>query len=483
MAGASYNNVIRDANTGAQLAVIPLSAVIWQQFSMIVNDVGRAEMIVNTALHPELREVFEFIDGTSVDTIWEVWRRPARSLTYNYLDVTGFKNYTLQEQYLVRYIRDEILNDGRDRFTIVGRCKNHLLKRPLIYPRSAMPGTGPDVATISALYPWALPVEDAFMGVALGSKDTPHQMRSTMSWAKSTNAVALGDVTVPAATISGGIPNHYISLRYNELLEALQSMSAAAWYAGYWMLDGASGHGIDFKLVPASTAPYFPWTYTNKAPYGTDRRVGYTASPVIFSMQRGSVSQPVQIFDWSDARNRVVVGGAGDGKNRDVLRVDNDEDQVKGPWNVFEFWTDSRRIDPFGVLNEALEPPAYEYVVGGGIDQAVAHAWRYLRERGERNEFSFRPTDAYNTEYGVDYALGDLVSGQFKDSTRDLQVTKIEVTLSAEHGEQLEVELSPLDGSRFKGRDAFDDIASALQQLMEMLKEAEDSSKRTDKAK
>jgi hypothetical protein len=168
--------------------------------------------------------------------------------------------------------------------------------------------------------------------------------------------------------------------------------------------------GIDFDLV--QTAPR-AWTFRV---FAGQRGVDRTAT-VVFSRSRRNMGQIATNTEMQDPRTVIVVGGDGEGTEREfAVRY--------GP----DYSTENHR--------EYFEPFSSESVV-----MLQAHGDQIAQEHRSKPTLSFVPLQVSGTRYGIDYNLGDLVTGVYRDIHAVYQV--IGVTLSAEAGtpESIVVEL------------------------------------------
>lgn len=447
---AQYRFFLREAD-GTALAWIPPTA--WVQFSYTrrVNDVGRFEGIINLTNYEYLWEFFDVEPGGHLDAILEVWRS---------VDDTP-PIYRLDQQFLMRYDREELLNDGRPRGTVIGRTIEYLLESCTVFPDNANPPAMPpegDEATdyYGGVFPWPLPTAPNFDGIplVLATSDTASKLAALVEWAQISNPIALVNVTIPAPP-AGGIPAHHIGERFTSLLDALKAASGASWWASFHGLSATPiNNGCDWKLTPAVAAPYIPWSFDVRVgQWGTDHRAS-SAAPVVFSPTKNNMNQPVTISDRLEERTKVYVGGDGADAARNILAVVNNARIADSIYNKREKYVDSRKIDPFAAV-----PPPY------GIDQATEEGQRYLKELGIRRPFTFILTENKNTQYGKDFDLGDLVSAAFGATLEDFQVRQIEINVGAYSNESIDVELGPLDGSAAKSSDFFQQLVSLIREI------------------
>ncbi len=458
---ATYSFLLRDPWTQEVLTFIPTSAWLFFEYDKRVNDVGQAQGILSKRRFPWLSEFFRVREQTDhLDAILEIWRQPTR--------VRGQAPYPPRRdaQFLVRYQREEYLNDGRPRHTVIMRDQHHLLLRPIVHP----PGDVPMIVTDDAskqlaidAYTTGTPAppsftEDHFLGGGEAA-DTAAQMWHTIKRAEETLPSVFSQIDI-APAVSGGIPQHPISLRYeSSALLALQRMSAASWYAWRNGLVAETDLPCDFSLEPLPGNPGMPWTFkVHPGGLGRDLRIGNTQGnvPVVLSGELDNVIQPVFLVDRLEEVTSAVVGGQGDGKDRQVLSVRNANDASHSPWNTIEAFAHASKIGDFTTAG------------GAGIEEAVTVGNLFLHEKGVRTEITAILRQAIGTQYGVDIELGDLVTNVFAGQTEDVQVQKVLVQLFNNQAEQVEIELRRLDGSQYDG-------SGEYQRLIRLIQEAKES--------
>lgn len=456
---ATYSFLLRDPWTREVLTFVPTNAWLFFEYDKRVNDVGQAQGILSLRRFPWLTEYFRVRNSTDhLDAILEVWRQPPRIPGRTPLPARR------DAQFLLRYGREEYLNDGRPRQTAIFRDQMHLLTRPIMHPPGDVPMIVTDEASkqlaISA-YTTGTPAppvftEDHFVGAGENA-DTATQMWEMVNRASQTLPIIFTDITI-APAVSGGIPQHPISLRYeNSVLLALQRASAASWFAWYNGLVAPTDLPCDFYLDPNPANPGTPWTFTvYPGGYGRDLRVGNTLGnvPVVLSAELDNVIQPVFLVDRLDEVTSAVVAGQGDGKDRQVLTVRNADDAAHSPWNTIESFAHASKIGDF--------------TAAGGIEEAVTVGQLHLHEKGVRTEITAILRQAVGTQYGVDIELGDMVTNSFNGQTEDVQVQKVAVQIFNNGTEKVELELRRLDGEQYGG-------SGEYQRLIRLIEEAKTS--------
>lgn len=478
---AEYLIVARDLTTGDIVGTIPRRALLNLNYERRVNDTSSIEFQISGMVYPWLRERINIQNGAwqtmKLDTVLEVWRRPSgldRGVgQWPEQPNFGIGVWYRDEQFFMRYIRDDMLPDGRTRFTVIGKEKKDALARADIFPREALPPEGKETVDFTSVWPWTMPIETTFDGLdhtlppPYPTRSTGEIMEALYDRAQVGNTVALDTTyfnTVTPGTVAG-IPVHTIGERYSNLLETLQNASAASWFASYYSQDSTPpDEGIDFDLTPDPDAPYWPWTFELfVGGRGVDRRTG-TDNPLIFSVENGNVVSPTFINDRLTEITRTIVAGAGTDMARDVILMTSPDAIAASPLNKRDDYIDARNAEP---LNYIVGPPVQ--VIGFG--QLVKEGFHHLKENGERQDLYF--TAGRNIEYGIDYNLGDLVTATLFGQTRDYQIRNIAVRLNPNGTDTVTIECGLLDGTFKKGRDIYQQMIALMKETERKLKEGQ----------
>jgi len=439
------------------IAWIPPEAWLFFEYERKLNDVGSAQGILSTRRFTQLNDIFHVRTGGNLDAILEVWYQPPKIPG---LPVVPIR---LDAQYLLRYRRFEHLVNGKPRQTAILKDPKHLLLRPIIYPDDCLPVMVDDTAAslAAAIDIWVnnnpnppcFPAVEDFTG-NVSPSSTSEQMEAVVTHCATNSPIPFGPILI-APPIVGGIPDHLISLRYEDsLLEALQRMSASSWYA--WR-HGQLGtlEPVDFDLIFSTTNPFIPWTFTTfPGGRGTDRRINNPAGnvPLVFSPERDNVIQPVTITDRTEEFTRAIVAGQGSGLTRQLLALNNST-IADSPWNYIERFENASKIEDLTVV--------------GGVEEAVVVGQRALRERGERREITFIARPTQGAQYGRDFDLGDLVSVDFGGDFDERQITNVLIQMFSDQALNVEIETTELDGRRFNG-------SSELERLLQLIESAEE---------
>lgn len=173
--------------------------------------------------------------------------------------------------------------------------------------------------------------------------------------------------------------------------------------------------GGDFDLIPSSPTAYeFRW-YAGQR--GTDR-----TATVTFAMPLGNMAEPSYYLTRSTERTVAAVWGQGEGSDRDYVTrtgtnyaADNDS----------ELYVDAKDIDK------------------GQTAALQGRGDAKLAEVEARARFEFKALQTPATRYGVHYDVGDLVTAvnPFNGDSYTVQVRAVTVTLEADGGEKIEVEV------------------------------------------
>jgi hypothetical protein len=131
------------------------------------------------------------------------------------------------------------------------------------------------------------------------------------------------------------------------------------------------------------------------------------------------------LTDSKKEQNFCYALGQGQGDTRIVAKVPGDN-LSESPYNRIEFTADIRQSDRSDPL----------YLLTG--------ARSALTENQVKQEFTFDIIQgASGTIYRKDYDLGDKITCRWQDVSVDLRVTGIEISLSADEGENISTTLEP----------------------------------------
>lgn len=153
-----------------------------------------------------------------------------------------------------------------------------------------------------------------------------------------------------------------------------------------------------------------------------DGQVGDDLSDsILFALERGNMTEPRYTHDRLEEKTVAVVGGQGEGSDREVV-------VRQGPdWstsNDIEIFVDARSADSVAALETAGD----------------AH----LQETRARQAFDYKVLQTPACYYGLHYKLGDLVSARYGTIQVTQKIVGVSVSLAADGKEEIEVELETL---------------------------------------
>lgn len=297
----------------------------------------------------------------------EVWRRPA-----------GSQKWVLAYEGLHRTWVWQADASGEEQFISYGASYNSLLARRIVaaYAGSA----GSDKAGKAESVIKAYVNENAGPGAA--------------------------DRLLPgfAVQTSGSGGNDWTGSRsWRNLLEVCQDIA----YAG----------GGDFQVVGTGPATFeFRW-FTGQM--GTDRTIG-NENPVVFSLQRNNMLQPVLSVNHGQEYNCVYVLGSGEEASRTVLIVASAGAMGVSPWNRVE------------VSRQATNEGTTDGLTSAGVAE--------LRAGAAQQSMGLGVAQTPECAYGVHYFLGDIVSALYKQRV-DKKIVKVSLDVTPDD-ETIKVELA-----------------------------------------
>jgi hypothetical protein len=209
------------------------------------------------------------------------------------------------------------------------------------------------------------------------------------------NYVAWG-INVEADGAHGPTIDFYCA--YYNLLAALQKLASI-------------GLG-DFDMVPYVAGYEFRW-YDGQL--GTDR-----STTTLFAVERGNMAEPVYELDNRDEQTIAIVGGQGEGADRNVV-------VCQGPG-----YTITNDIEKF-LYATYIETTA-------GLE---ADGDRYLLNHQAINSLVFSVLQTYSTQYGLHYFLGDKVTIRNPFTLVDSvgKVIAVNIVLLPEKPEKIEISI------------------------------------------
>lgn len=187
-------------------------------------------------------------------------------------------------------------------------------------------------------------------------------------------------------------------LSQKSLLEALQ--------------DVAKAGEVDFDLVKIGDRSWAFRVYPGQR--GTDR-----TATVVFSRSRRNMSQIAYNSTLQDPRTVVIVGGSGEGDAREY----------------------AVRYGPDYTVDDHRELFVAASGSNSGLASLQAEGDKVAEERRLQSTLTFTPLQVTGTRFGIDYELGDLVRGVYRDIDAVYQVVGVSIGMQAGQPEDIAVEL------------------------------------------
>lgn len=206
------------------------------------------------------------------------------------------------------------------------------------------------------------------------------------------------DLIVVEADQGRGKPVTPQDLAGTQVLQALQTVADAG--------------AVDFDLIKSGDRQWTFRVYDKQR--GTDR-----SETVTFSRSRRNMGQIAYNPGLQDPRTVAIVGGSGEADAREyAVRY--------GP----DYSVDNHREMFTGASG-----------ANGGILALQAEGDRVLQEKRIKQTLTFSPLQVTGTRFGVDYELGDLVRGTYRDIDAIYQVVGVSVSVQPGQKEDIAVEL------------------------------------------
>ncbi len=229
---------------------------------------------------------------------------------------------------------------------------------------------------------------------------------ATLANGRLTNGVFTG-FTVAANTSAAAVID--TANAWRNLLTTLQDLGQA--------------NKVDFDVVVTSMSPptfefrtYYPFR-------GTDRRVG-TPNPLIFAPNFGNISGPSYVLHRTDEVSSVLVLGPGNGPLRDTtLRTSLFTGD--SPWNLIEQDQDASTESRLIALQNIGD--------------------RVLYEKRPAATMNFKVIQTPASTYGMHYAVGDIVTGQFSNVSVNLKISSVSLNAN-NNAETLSLTLEEFTG-------------------------------------
>lgn len=343
----AYKVKLIDRDTGKQKAEFDNWRILY--FGDRVNGIGWYQFAIDGL--DSRKELFR------LDDFVEIWRSDIYSGLNWYRELLGMHRTSVHH----------IFDNGNTQYSSYGRTANDMLNRRIIAYR-----TGSGYADKSG------PAEEVmkefvYENAGAGATSPPRLLDGVISGLTVQGTGTGGD------TWSGG--------RAGENLFAL-------------LQNIAESTGVDFLLVPTGYGTWEFRTYPNQL--GTDRTYDPQAqgnvtpgrAPVVFSVQRANMSDPVLSYNRTEEVNTVFVWGPGEEEDRLVEIVEDDVSAIEtSPWNQMEMSVSANGQET--------------------SDELIALGWETIFERRPRFDINFNPIQQKSLVYGRDYFLGDRVSAAF----------------------------------------------------------------------
>lgn len=182
--------------------------------------------------------------------------------------------------------------------------------------------------------------------------------------------------------------------------------------------DIANNSNIDFLVRGNGAAQFCFYVYAGQL--GDDRSVtgldtstglnGAGNAPVIFTLARGNMGQPVYSQKRMNERNYCYVLGQGQQSDREIVTREDSDTTDDSTWNKVEFTRDARNYSTTASYQNAGDAA--------------------LVENQFEETFSFQPIQVESTLYGRDYFFGDLITARYADVERNKKIVGMDITVN-----------------------------------------------------
>lgn len=170
--------------------------------------------------------------------------------------------------------------------------------------------------------------------------------------------------------------------------------------------------GVDFDLIQTGPRAWVFRVFPDQR--GVDR-----SSTVVFSRSRKNINQLAANVAIQDPRSVIIVGGQGQGTAREFVVRYGPDYSVTNHREYFESYSGESMITAL----------------------MQARGDQVAQEKRLRPTLSFVPLQVSGTRYGIDYDLGDIVSGTYRDITATYQIFGVSLSAEAGKPEDIAVEL------------------------------------------
>jgi hypothetical protein len=228
------------------------------------------------------------------------------------------------------------------------------------------------------------------------------------------------DQTAVYESLGFVIPNWSGDKAYENLLDVIKEIANFA--------------NIDFSIVRSGEGLFVFETYVNQL--GLDRtytdvvtstgKNKFGNAPVIFKAELGNVATANYEYAREGEANVVIVQGPGDASTKKTITVEYATAIDDSPWNIREV---SRSSSPQG---------------DDVTNQMIVFGKQTLKEMAAKETFDFEPLQTPSRLYGKHYKLGDRVTVQFGDISRNKRITAVKISVAAGSAEQISLEYTDI---------------------------------------
>jgi hypothetical protein len=339
-----------------------ITDMVWQEYTRRVNNFGMLRFL--------LPEGHKYAAEIQKNRRIEVWRKPEAGSWYK------------EETYIIRgtqYAWNGAAND----LLVTGVTGNWLLSTRIVAWKS---GTA-NRSTFDSQK--AETVAKNLVKYNLGSDATTANGRIV--------AGNLSSVTVQADAAGGNAIDW--SCAFENLLSTLQGVAEIG--------------GGDFGMYWTGSAWDFRW-YTGQI--GTDR-----SASLVFSLARDNLDSPSLTNDWLQEKTLAIIGGQGEGDDRNVRTKQGADWSAE---NQIEVFVDARDVN----VGEANENDLLDK--RGEATLSAAKARSLLEFKIKQSQFA---------RYGTDYTVGDLGTVVYGNANATVQIAEVKVTFAAGRDEVISI--------------------------------------------
>lgn len=302
----------------------------------------------------------------------------------------------LQLDYLVEVLRCPPSLNWRTDFAGLHRFKSFSFDEQ---DKEWLKSVGPGLESLLRRRIIIPPAGEAFLTVENEFTDIMRQLVRTQAGLLASSERRFQGLNVEADTHEG--VELRLNYRYTNLFEELATLAEL---------------GADLSVEKTGSAEFeFRVYYPQR---GHDRRVGNLEglAPVQFSLEWANMQRPTVEDSRLEEVTVAYVGGEGVGAEREIVeRSSLAEAELDSPWNRIETFLEARREASTAAL------------------MAIGDA--HLSEKRQSLTFKCEAIPTPVCLYGVHWDLGDLVTGYYKGTQYDMQISEVRVTVddSGEH--------------------------------------------------